>query len=72
MQSAIPSYQVKADETGVVAMRVPNYKTINTDANARIWLRWNKDLETSEIRFNNKTVNYNMNAEGLVCHYRNS
>ena len=41
-----PSYQVKADETGVVAMRVPAYATINTDANARIWLRWNKEFNT--------------------------
>ncbi len=41
-----PSYQVKADNTGVVAMRVPAYETINTDANARIWLRWNKEFNT--------------------------
>ena len=41
-----PSYQVKADNTGVVAMRVPAYATINTDANARIWLRWNKEFNT--------------------------
>ncbi len=68
-----PSYQVKADNFGVTAMRVPGYKTIETDANARIWLRWNKgyittsiaDLETSEVRLNNKTVIIGMNAEGL-------
>tara|TARA_B100000900_G_scaffold112088_1_gene93744 strand:- start:710 stop:2497 length:1788 start_codon:yes stop_codon:yes gene_type:complete len=41
-----PSYQVKADETGVIAMRVPAYATINTDSNARIWLRWNKEFKT--------------------------
>jgi len=41
-----PSYQVKADQTGVVAMRVPGYDTINTDTNARIWLRWNKEFKT--------------------------
>ncbi len=41
-----PSYQVKADQTGVIAMRVPAYDTINTDANARIWLRWNKEFNT--------------------------
>ena len=68
-----PSYQVKTGEGGIIAMRVPGYKTIETDANARIWLRWNKgyittsiaDLETSEIRFNDKTVIIGMNAEGL-------
>jgi adenylate cyclase len=41
-----PSYQVKADDTGVIAMRVPAYATINTDSNARIWLRWNKEFKT--------------------------
>ena len=41
-----PSYQVKADDFGVTAMRVPAYATINTDANARIWLRWNKEFNT--------------------------
>ena len=68
-----PSYQVKTGEGGIIAMRVPGYKTIETDANARIWLRWNKgyittsiaDLETSEVRLNNKTVIIGMNAEGL-------
>jgi adenylate cyclase len=33
-----PSYQVKADNSGIIAMRVPGFATINTDANARIWL----------------------------------
>ena len=68
-----PSYQVKTGEGGIIALRVPGYNTIKTDANARIWLRWNKgyvttsiaDLETSEIRFNNKTVIIGMSAEGL-------
>ena len=41
-----PSYQVKADDFGVTAMRVPAYATINTDTNARIWLRWNKEFKT--------------------------
>ena len=41
-----PSYQVKADDFGVTAMRVPAYATINTDSNARIWLRWNKEFKT--------------------------
>jgi len=68
-----PSYQVKAGEGGIIAMRVPGFTTIKTDANARIWLRWNKgyittsiaDLETSEVRLNNKTVIVGMTAEGI-------
>ena len=59
-----PSYQVKADAGGIIAMRVPGYATINTDANARIWLTWNKsypevslaDLDTNEISLEGKTI----------------
>ena len=73
VSTGAPSYQVKTGEGGIIAMRVPGFTTIETDANARIWLRWNKgyvttsiaDLETSEVRFNNKTVIIGMNAEGL-------
>jgi len=68
-----PSYQVKTGEGGIIAMRVPGFDTIQTDANARIWLRWNKsyittsiaDLETEEINLKGKTVIIGMNAEGL-------
>ena len=73
VSTGAPSYQVKTSEGGIIAMRVPGFDTIKTDANARIWLRWNKgyittsiaDLETSEVRLNNKTVIIGMNAEGL-------
>ena len=66
-----PSYQVKADDFGVTAMRVPAYATINTDANARIWLRWNKEFKTisatsqdfSEAR--GTTIIVALTAEGL-------
>ena len=66
-----PSYQVKADDTGVVAMRVPAYATINTDTNARIWLRWNKEFKTISAASNNfdeaagTTVIIALTAEGL-------
>ena len=40
------SYQVKSNEGGIDKMRVPGYATIQTDSNARIWLRWNKQFET--------------------------
>lgn len=73
VSTGAPSYQVKAGQGGIIAMRVPGYKTIKTDANARIWLRWNKsyyttsiaDLETEELRLEGKTVIIGMNAEGL-------
>ncbi len=68
-----PSYQVKADASGIVAMRVPGYATINTDSNARIWLTWNKsypevslaDLDINEISLEGKTIIIGMKAEGL-------
>ena len=66
-----PSYQVKADDFGVTAMRVPGYDTINTDANARIWLRWNKEFKTISAASDNfseaagTTIIIALTAEGL-------
>jgi adenylate cyclase len=68
-----PSYQVKSGEAGIQKMRVPGYPIIDTDANARIWLRWNKsyptisiaDLETNEISLEGKTIIVGLSAEGL-------
>ncbi len=67
-----PSYQVKSNEGGIDKMRVPGYPIIQTDSNARIWLRWNKTFDTisaSEIdRFHElagKTVIIGVTADGL-------
>ena len=68
-----PSYQVKSGDAGIIALRVPGFNKIETDANSRIWLRWNKsyptisiaDLDTNEITLEGKTVIIGMNAEGL-------
>jgi adenylate cyclase len=66
-----PSYQVKADEAGISAMRVPAYATINTDTNARVWVRWNKEFKTMSAASENfdelagTTVIVAMTAEGL-------
>ena len=66
-----PSYQVKSGDAGIIAMRVPGFETIKTDANARIWLRWNKDYETISAAdmdftaFGGRTVIIGMSAEGL-------
>ena len=46
---------------------------LNTDANARIWLTWNKsyaevslaDLDTNEISLEGKTIIIGVKAEGL-------
>ena len=65
-----PSYQVKTQQGGITAMRIPKYQTIKTDANARIWLRWNKQFETVSATddfksLNGKTVIVGITAEGL-------
>ena len=66
-----PSYQIKAGEAGVQAVRVPGWKTIYTDKHARIWLRWNKDFPTisatddlSDVQ--GKVVVIGLTAEGLA------
>ena len=65
-----PSYQVKASEGGVIALRVPKFKTIKTDQYARIWLRWNKDFPTLSITddfslVSGKTVIIGNTAQGI-------
>ena len=66
-----PSYQIKAGEGGVIAVRVPGYDTVETDPHARIWLRWNKDYNTLSAasqdfsEFAGKTVIIALTAEGL-------
>ena len=65
-----PSYQVKAGQGGVIALRVPKFKTIKTDQYARIWLRWNKEFETISITDDfksvaGKTVIIGNTAEGI-------
>ena len=66
-----PSYQIKAGEGGVIAVRVPGYDTIETDQHARIWLRWNKEFDTISAseedfsEFAGRTVIVGMTAEGL-------
>jgi len=65
-----PSYQVKATEGGVIALRVPKFKTVKTDQYARIWLRWNKEFEKISITDDftsvaGKTVIIGNTAQGI-------
>ena len=66
-----PSYQIKAGDAGVIAVRVPGYPIINTDAHARIWLRWNNTFQSVSASANDysalkgKTVVVGITAEGL-------
>ncbi len=66
-----PSYQIKANQGGVEAVRVPGYPTVKTDPNSQIWLRWNKQFETKSIAADDfsfvlgKTVIIGSQAEGI-------
>jgi len=66
-----PSYQVKTEQGGITKMRVPQYATIQTDANGQIWLRWNKQFESISLAEEDysalagKTVIIGITAEGL-------
>jgi len=69
--TAAPSYQVKANQGGIEAVRVPGYPTVKTDPNAQIWLRWNKKFETVSVATDDfsivegKTVIIGVTAEGI-------
>jgi len=43
-----PSYQIKINESGIAAVRIPPYEPFSTDGNGRIWLRWNKSFQQVE------------------------
>ena len=66
-----PSYQVKANQGGIEAVRVPGYPIVRTDPNAQIWLRWNKQFETVSVADDDlsivegKTVILGITAEGI-------
>tara|TARA_B100001115_G_scaffold51977_1_gene38530 strand:+ start:1008 stop:3059 length:2052 start_codon:yes stop_codon:yes gene_type:complete len=66
-----PSYQVKANQGGIEAIRVPGYPTVRTDPNSQIWLRWNKQFETKSVAADDfsfvlgKTVIIGSTAEGI-------
>ena len=66
-----PSYQVKANQGGIEAVRVPGYPIVKTDPNAQIWLRWNKQFETVSVAADDfsivegKTVILGVTAEGI-------
>ena len=67
-----PSYQVKANQGGIEAVRVPGYPIIKTDPNAQIWLRWNKQFDEISLvdedqftKLEGKTVILGITAEGI-------
>lgn len=67
--SGDPSFQVKVSETGIQAVRIPQYNTITTDSIGRIWLTWNTvtpEFSVSDIPvIDNKIVIVGLSAIGL-------
>jgi adenylate cyclase len=65
-----PSFQVKTNESGIEAVRVPAFPAISTDERGRIWLAWNTKfniLEATDIdnRVADKIVILGITIEGV-------
>ena len=70
-----PSYQIKTTEAGIEAVRIPQFPTVKTDSNGRIWLSQNQKFERIEavdllndktkVNVEGKTVIIGLTAEGL-------
>ena len=70
-----PSYQIKTGEAGIEAVRIPQFPTIATDNNGRIWLSQNSKFErveaidllndTNKADLTDKIVIVGLTAEGL-------
>ncbi len=64
------SYQAKINETGVEAVRVPQYDTIATDSYSRVFVNWNKTFQEYDVgsplpSLQNKFVIVGVTAEGI-------
>jgi len=65
-----PSFQVKTNESGIEAVRVPAFPAISTDERGRIWLAWNTKFDTLEAteidaRVKDKIVVLGLTIEGV-------
>ena len=71
LATGAPSYQIKAGAGGVEKIRIPGYPIVNTDPNAQIWLRWNKQFSTVSAASDDwssvegKTVIVGITASGI-------
>jgi len=61
-----PSFQVKTNELGIEAVRVPAYPAINTDERGRIWLAWNTKFKTYDITDLNESLEGKIVVLGLT------
>lgn len=65
-----PSFQVKINENGIQAVRIPKFKTVETDSIGRVWLSWNtefKEFSVAKIpNLDGKIVIVGITAKGLA------
>ena len=59
-----PSYQVRGSETGIEAVRVPSFDTINTDAAGRVWIDWGTTFAQQPI--NGTIIFVGVTAAGIT------
>ncbi len=67
------SYQMKMSDAGVEKVRIAGQPIVETDANGRVWLRWNKefkhyelsDLARKDLKLKGKIVVLGLSVEGL-------
>lgn len=68
--SGDPSFQIKSNETGIEAVRIPNFRKVETDEYGRVWIDWSsKPTEHSLVNlpkdFNGNIVIVGLTAKGL-------
>jgi len=59
-----PSYQVRGSESGIEAVRVPSFDTINTDAAGRVWIDWASSF--SQEPLNGTIIFVGVTAAGIT------
>ena len=65
-----PSYQIKTNEFGIEAVRIPQFPAIKTDERGRVWIAWNnkfQSMDATEIddRVKDKIVVLGLTIEGV-------
>jgi len=65
-----PSYQMKVGLNGIESVRIPQFETIQTDSNGRVWIKYNKEFDRRLIYhmddIENRVVILTISAEGLA------
>lgn len=67
------SYQMKMSDAGVEKVRIAGQPIVETDANGRVWIRWNKEfkhyelgeLSRKDLKLKGKIVVLGLSVEGL-------